>query len=53
MSEYFGHKVTIREQVTCIEPLPPIVEDFFKSYAKILSEMYGKKETAEVNNESS
>lgn len=48
MSEFLGHKVTIREQVVCVDPLPEWAAEFFKSYSKILAEMYGKKEVKEV-----
>ena len=44
MTEFYGTQLIIDERVVSTDPLPKVVEDFFKAYAKALEEVYCGKE---------
>jgi hypothetical protein len=44
MIEWYGTKIILDGKVESIEPLPQFAQDFFKSYAKVLGEVYNGKE---------
>jgi hypothetical protein len=49
MTEWYGTKVIIDENVEPVEPFPQHAQDFFKAYAKALKEVYNGKEVDTKN----
>ena len=51
MTEFYGTQLIIDERVVSTDPLPKVVEDFFKAYAKALEEVYCGKEMDSKSNQ--